>query len=422
MIFNSFLILAIFLFGYFLIIIEGIVKFNKAATALLMSIGCWAFLFYEPSLSLEKHELMLAEQMYKVSQVLFFLLGALAIVEIINAHKGFRLITKHLFIPSKRRLLWSASIATFFLSSILDNLTTTIVMVTLIAKIVQEKEERLLLGGMVVIAANAGGAWTPIGDIATTLLWINGEVTALPLIRNLFLPSFLGLLAALFWFTGKFKGEFKQESTVPEQPEPYGTFILFFGVGCLIFAPIFKVLTGLPPFMGILFGLGLMWIITDILHFNKKERDHLKVAAILPRVEISLLLFYLGILLSIYCLESAGLLKGAASWLNQHLPNTMFIPLLVGFASSIVDNVSLVAATTAMYDLNTYHVNSAFWMAIAYSAGVGGSLLIIGSAAGVAFMALEKANFLWYVKKISFPAFLTLIVGMGSFYSINSFL
>ena len=283
--------------------------------------------------------------MFKVSQVVFFLIGALAIVEIINAHKGFQVITQRLIMRSKRKLLWTTGLVAFFLSSVLDNLTTTIVMASLISKLLKDREERLMLGGAIVLAANAGGAWTPIGDVSTTLLWIYGQITAFAILRDLFLPSILGLGASLLWLSFKFKGEINNddnEELHELKTEPRGTLILILGVCCLIFVPFFKLLTNLPPFMGMIFGLGVMWVVTDLLHYKFKERNHLRVVSILPKVDISVILFYLGVLLSINSLESAGLLKKLSEWLNLHISFPNIIPVLIGLASSVVDNVSLV--------------------------------------------------------------------------------
>lgn len=412
-------VLAIFLIGYTAIVIEQFVKFNKTATALLMAVGCWTLLFLEPAESVERHLFIFTFQLFKVSQVIFFLIGALTIVEIINVHKGFYIITKNLLIPSKRKMLWATGIVTFFLSSVLDNLTTTIVMVSLIAKIVEVREERLILGGVIVIAANAGGAWSPIGDVATTLLWINGQISTFPTIRDLFIPSILGLAASLLWFTPKFKGTFANTDIELEKPEPGSTLVLLFGVCSLLFVPFFKLLTDLPAFMGMLFGLGVMWVLTDLLHFKYKERDHLRVISILPRVDISVILFYLGVLLAINSLESAGLLKNMAEWLDIHIPSPYIIPVLIGLVSSVVDNVSLVAGTIAMYDLRTFSVDSTFWQEVAYCAGTGGSILIIGSAAGIVLMAIERIDFMWYTKKITIPALLTYFVGVAVYFLIK---
>lgn len=416
---HAYLVMIVFLLGYASIVIEEMIKLNKAATALLMGIGCWTILFLEPAESAERHLFIFTFQMFKVSQVLFFLLGALTIVEIISAHKGFKIITEKLKIRSKRKMLWTSGIITFFMSSVLDNLTTTVVMVSLISKLVQEKEDRMLLGGAIVIAANGGGAWTPIGDVATTLLWIYGQITTFAIMRDLFLPSIFGLAACLTWLSFQLKGNFKEQIDIHETEEPNGTLILVLGISALIFVPIFKVLTDLPAFMGMMFGLGFMWIVTDLLHYKYRERDHLRVISILPRVDISVIFFYLGILLSINSLESAGLLKQFSDWLNLHVTSPYLIPLLIGLISSILDNVSLVAATIGMYSLKQFPTDSNFWQAIAYSAGTGGSILIIGSAAGVALMALEKVNFMWYTRKITLPALLTYFVGLGVYFALS---
>ena len=360
--------------------------------------------------------------MFKVSQVVFFLIGALTIVEIINAHKGFQIITKRLVMRSKRKLLWTTGLVAFFLSSVLDNLTTTIVMVSLISKLLDDREERLMLGGAIVIAANAGGSWTPIGDVSTTLLWIYGQITTFAILRDLFLPSILGLAASLLWLSPKFKGEINHDANNEIdalEMEPGGTLVLILGMCSLVFVPFFKLLTNLPPFMGMMFGLGVMWVVTDLLHYKYKERFHLRVVSILPKVDISIILFYLGVLLSINSLESAGLLKQLSEWLNLHVSSPTIIPVLIGLTSSVVDNVSLVAATIGMYGLEPFHTDSSFWQMVAYCAGTGGSILIIGSAAGIALMAIEKAEFMWYAKKMTIPALLTFFVGLVSYFLLS---
>ncbi len=416
---HAYWVLIVFLVGYLAIVIEEFVKFNKSATALLMAIGCWTILFLEPAESIQRHLFIFTFQMFKTSQIIFFLMGALTIVEIINTHKGFQIITEKLFISSKRLMLWVTSFITFFLSSVLDNLTTTIVMISLVGKIVKDREERLILGGLIVIAANAGGSWTPIGDVSTTLLWIYGQVSSLAIMRDLFIPSILGLIASLIWFSPKFHGNFEKTKFIPEKIEPGGALVLILGICSLIFVPFFRLITGLPPFMGVMFGLSLMWVLTDLLHYKYQDRAHLRVTAILPKVDVSIILFYLGVLLSVNSLESAGLLKTMAQWLNQHVSSFLFIPLLIGLVSSIVDNVSLVAATIAMYDLKTFPMDSVFWQMIAYCAGTGGSILIIGSAAGIALMAMEQVDFMWYTKKITLPALLTYLVGIIVYFLIS---
>lgn len=412
-------VLIVFLIGYTSIVIERIVNFNKAASALLMAIACWTILFFEPAESVQRHLFIFGFQMFKVSQVLFFLLGALTIVEVVNVHKGFSVITNSLVIQSKRKMLWVTALVTFFLSAVLDNLTTTVVMVSLIAKIVQQREDRWILGGVIVIAANSGGAWTPIGDVATTLLWINGQITTVAVMRDLFLPSIMGLVACLLWFSFKMKGNFAMSKIEKEKTEPGGTFVLIMGIAALIFVPIFKQITQLPAFMGMMLGLGFMWIVTDLMHYKYKERQHLRVTSVLPKIDISVILFYLGVLLSINSLESAGLLRNTALWLNEHVSSFSMIPIFIGLCSSVLDNVALVAATIAMYTLEQFSVDSPFWQAVAYCAGTGGSILVIGSAAGVALMALEKVDFMWYTKKITVPALLAYFVGIGVYFLVK---
>lgn len=396
-------VLAIFLIGYIAIVIEQYVNINKAATALLMSVACWTILFAEPQENVDKHLEILSNQMFKVSQILFFLMGALTIVETINVHKGFRIITDYLHVNSKKRLLWLVGLFTFFLSSVLDNLTTAVVMVSLLHKMLEQREDRLVIGGIIVIAANAGGAWTPIGDVATTLLWINGQVTTLIVMRDLFLPSIFCIAVPLIWTSIGFHGKVEARVLDPSeaQTEPGGEIILILGIISLIFVPIFKMLTNLPPFMGIMLALGIVWVFTDLLHYKSSQRDYLRITNVLPKVDMSIILFYLGILLSILALDSSGLLKAMAFWFNQHLPDPKFIAVSIGLVSSLVDNVSLVAATIGMYDLTKFGPDSTFWQLIAYCAGTGGSILIIGSAAGVAFMALEKVDFMWYAKAVA---------------------
>jgi Na+/H+ antiporter NhaD/arsenite permease-like protein len=339
---------------------------------------------------------------------------------VINVHNGFQVVTKKLYIHSKKRMLWITSLVTFFLSSVLDNLTTTIVMVSLIAKIVEQREERWLLGGAIVIAANSGGAWTPIGDVATTLLWISGEVTTTALIGYLFLPSLIGLAASFLWLGRYFHGRFEFSAVPKESSEPGSRLVLCLGVCALVFVPVFKILTGLPPFMGMMLGVGVMWAVTDILHYKNDEKQYLRLVYVLPKVDVSIILFYLGVLLSINALESAGLLKSMAEWIDGHLSSNL-IPVLIGLISSIVDNVSLVAAAIGMYGIDRFGIDSAFWLAIAYAAGTGGSILIIGSAAGVALMALEKVDFMWYLRRVAIPALAAYFVGLGIFWTIIHF-
>lgn len=413
----------LFIIGYLAVVIEEFLHLNKSATALFMAIACWTVLFLEPKESIEKHLGALGEEMFKVTQVLFFLLGALIIVEIINTHKGFAIITRVLRVSSKKKLFLLVGLFTFFLSSVLDNLTTTIVMVSIGRKLLENREERLLLGGSVVVAANAGGAWTPIGDVATTLLWISGELTAFPIIRDLFLPSLACLFTYLLLDHKNFKGTIELENRVGEEEktEPYGTLILCLGIASLIFVPVFRALTGLPPFFGMMLGVGILWYATDLLHYKYPERWHLRVTETLPKVDISVILFYLGILLSIFALESAKILEWLGNEIAIYISSPKIIPVLVGLASSVIDNVSLVAAAIGMYGLKSFGIDSEFWQLMAYCAGTGGSILIIGSAAGVAFMSIEKADFLWYLKNVSLKATLAYFSGIVIYILIYSF-
>lgn len=411
---NALLMVVFFIVGYFLITVEHMTGINKASIALLMAVLCWVLQFINPTFSGDSHQFF-CSHLADVIQVVLFLLGAMTIVEIINVHKGFNVITKIIRARSKKTFLWIVGILTFFLSSILDNLTTTVVMITLLSKWMEESEERLLIGGAVVIAANAGGAWTPIGDVTTTMLWIGGQLSSFNIVKQLLVPSFVCLAVALGIFSLKLKGNFAPKQ-LPEQDskgEPLSAFVFYLGLGALVFVPIFRALTGLPPFMGMLFGLSLMWLITDIAHFRKGSRDHLKVPHVLSKIDLSGVLFFLGILLTIGALETAGLLHRLAHFLSQSMGNQTLIATAVGLASAVVDNVPLVAATMGMYDLTQYPMDHSFWELIAYCAGTGGSILLIGSAAGVVFMGMEKVNFMWYLRKIAFPATLSYFAGIG---------
>lgn len=412
----SLLMIVAFVLGYAAITIEHVTKINKTSIALLMAIVCWVLQFINQTESQEKNLNYLSEHLADISQVIFFLLGALTIVEIINAHKGFKLISDMIHMRSKRILLWSMGFISFFLSSILDNLTTTIVMVTLLRKLTDEGEDRLILGGAVVIAANAGGAWTPIGDVTTTMLWIGGQLSTLSVMKHLFIPSVICLIASLAILSFSLKGNFSPLNPTKENKiEPMGSLVFWLGVSCLVFVPIFKITTGLPPFMGIIFGLGLMWLFTDIMHSRYENREHLLVPNIITHIDVSGVLFFLGILLAIDALHTAGLLDALSGWMNHTIGNSSIIAIVIGLASAIVDNVPLVAAAMGMYDMNQYPMDSNFWNLIAYCAGTGGSILVIGSAAGVAFMGLEKVQFFWYMRRIGFAAIIGYFAGIGTF-------
>ncbi len=407
-------IIITFIVGYFLITIEHQTKINKTSIALLMAIICWVFEFTSQHHSHEHHVTYFQEHLSSISQIIFFLLGALTIVEVISVHKGFNLILDCIKICNKRKLLWFIGFITFFLSAVLDNLTTTIIMVTLLRRMLPEGNDRLLLGGAVVIAANAGGAWTPIGDVTTTMLWISGQISTMNIMKVLFIPSIACMLAAFGCISLFLKGEFpliQKDST--EQTEPFSTTIFWLGVGCLVFVPFFKILTGLPPFMGIMFGLALLWLFTDIVHSKYEDRKHLLIPQIMTKIDVSGVLFFLGILLCIDALSTAGLLSSLAQWMDRVIGNTHIIAIAIGLASAIVDNVPLVAAAIDMYSITQHPVDSDFWNLIAYCAGTGGSILVIGSAAGVAFMGLEKVDFFWYFKRVGIPAAVGYFAGIG---------
>lgn len=407
-------ILLTFIIGYLAIIFEAKIRINKTAPALLMAVLTWMFLFLLPQFDHHFLYEQLGEKVNEVCQIIFFLLGAMTIVELIDSHKGFTIVTDLIQTSSKKKLLWILGLFTFFLSAILDNLTTTIVMISLLRKLVPEQKDRLLLGAMVVISANAGGAWTPIGDVTTTMLWINGNITSLNVMKSLFFPSIVSLIVTLLLLSKNLKGSYTKivKKAHEESPEPGARAIFFTGVLSLIAVPLFKATTGLPPFMGVLIGLGILWVLTDLIHGEEEDRKHLRVPHILTRIDTSGVLFFLGILLCISALDVAGFLKELAQFLDAKIGNLTIIATLIGIISAIIDNVPLVAAGMGMYDLVNYPVDSHFWQLLAYCAGTGGSILIIGSAAGVAFMSLEKIDFMTYFKKAGWIAFLSYLAGI----------
>lgn len=411
-----FLILITFFLGYLAIIFEYNIKVNKTASGLLMAVLTWSFLFLAQGEHREESH-YLGEKVNETSQIIFFLLGAMTLVELIDSHKGFKVVTDLIQTGSKKKMLWIIGLAAFFLSPILDNLTTTIVMISLLRKLVPDRKERVFLSSVVVIAANAGGAWSPIGDVTTTMLWIEGNITTLGVVRELLLPSLVSLFIALFLVGFRLRGRYPQlvERAHQEPVEPGARLVFFCGIGGLIFVPVFKTLTGLPPFMGILIALGVLWLITDILHAHEEGRRHLRVPHVLTKIDTSGVLFFLGILLCIGALEAVGMLSQLALWLDHYVGSLSVIATAIGILSAVIDNVPLVAATMGMYSVQTYPVDSFFWMMIAFCAGTGGSILIIGSAAGVALMGLEKVDFLWYLRHIAWVALFSYLGGVGSY-------
>ncbi len=426
------LLVLIFVIGYLAIAFEHPVKINKTATALLTGVLCWTVYI----VSVPDHNLVLGElshHLASVSEILFFLLGAMTIVELIDAHQGFKLITDRITSRNKVTLLWLIALITFFLSSILDNLTTAIVMVSVLRKLIKEPESRKLFAGVVIIAANAGGAWSPIGDVTTTMLWIGGQITPVNIMKTVFIPSLISLIIPLIYLTFKLKGSVKRDVADEDSQEEAHELIiktqnsvimLLTGLGTLLFVPIFKTITHLPPYMGILLGLGIVWVVSEILHSGKdeEERHPFTVAHALSKIDTSSILFFFGILVAIGALESTHLLSGLAQWMDQTVGNQDVIVVIIGLASAVIDNVPLVAASMGMYDLATFPADSKLWEFMAYCAGTGGSILIIGSAAGVAVMGMEKIDFLWYLRKISFTALIGYFAGVIAYLLIFSLL
>ncbi len=414
---NTILIL-IFVLAYAAIALEHPLKVNKTATALLGAGLLWTvYALAAPNADVVGQEL--GESLMSTAQIVFFLMGAMAIVEVVDAHNGFEVITAKIKTTQLSRLMWLVGFVTFFLSSILDNLTTTIVMVSLMKKLLDKREDRLFFAGMIVIAANAGGAWSPIGDVTTTMLWIGGQVTTAAIMKGLFIPSMINLLVPLSVTAWMLRGRLVQAPVRSDNAGKIETSVFerqlmfFLGLGILVAVPAFKTITHLPPFLGILFGLGILWLVGDLIHREKEDehKEHLTLASALTRIDMSSVLFFVGILLAVATLEHTHILTDVAKWLDTTVGRLDVIVILIGLVSAVVDNVPLVAASMGMYSLAQYPPDSFLWEFIAYCAGTGGSILIIGSAAGVAAMGLEKIDFIWYMKKISALALLGYLSG-----------
>lgn len=416
-----------FIIGYALIAFEHPLKINKSATALITGVLCWTIYILNASdKGIVNHEL--SESFGDVAQILFFLLGAMTIVELIDSHNGFSIITEKITKTKKSSLLWLICFITFFLSAALDNLTTTIVIVSLLRKLIKDPKERLMFAGMVVIAANAGGAWSPIGDVTTTMLWIGNQVTSVNIMLKLFVPSLICLLVPLIILSLKMKGNLERPLVLRENIKEVVSLkqqkiVFYTGVGCLIMAPIFKTFTHLPPFMGILLGVGVLWVLTEIMHKKKPHemRMPFTVTHALNRIDTTSILFFLGILICISALESVGILPAIAQWMDKTIHNDSIIAITIGLLSSIVDNVPLVAAAQGMYSMVQYPTDHFFWEFLAFTAGTGGSILIIGSAAGVAAMGIEKIDFIWYLKNISWLAIIGFFAGCGTYLAQHYF-
>lgn len=439
-----YLMIVIFVIGYACIALEHPLHINKSATALLLATLMWVcFIMGDPSTmpvfsSFQEYLLThpdesfltwlthvpLLEHLGGTAEILFFLLGAMTIVELVDTHEGFRVITNKINTTKKTNLLWIISIITFFMSAVLDNLTTSIVMIALLRKLIGDQKDRWFFAGMVILAANSGGAWSPIGDVTTIMLWIAGKVSTVNIIQMTFLASLVSMLVPLIILSFTMKGNVERPAKKGNKENKFNikgwerNLIFGVGVGALLFVPIFKTITHLPPYLGMLGGLGVLWILTELLHKNRleDERGYLSVASVLRKIDTPSILFFLGILMAVAALQTCGQL-GQLSIALDNIPmeepgKYYLITMIIGILSSVVDNVPLVAGAMGMYSFPTDHY---FWEFIAYAAGTGGSILIIGSAAGVAVMGMEKIDFIWYLKKISLLALVGYLAGCGTF-------
>ena len=442
-------IIIIFVIGYVLIALEHPFKINKTATALLTGVLCWTlFVMSEPSSSLHQSEHYsnfvkglnsndhrgvslssgeahteyviesLGHHLNEIAQILFFLMGAMTIVELVDAHHGFKFITDRIKTRNPKKLLWIVCWVTFFLSAVLDNLTTTIVMVSLIRKLIPNKQMRLFFAGMIIIAANAGGAWSPIGDVTTTMLWIGGQISSIGIIKATFVPSIVCMLIPLIYLNFTLKGDLgsAEEKVGPaDRQVDSGNLMLLLGIGALVSVPVFKTVTHLPPYLGMMLGLGVLWVVSEIINpdLDESVKKHYTAAGALSKIDMPSVLFFLGILLAVGALQSMSTLANFAEYLNSTIGDNRIIITLIGVLSSIVDNVPLVAASMGMYSTETYPMDHLIWEYLAYCAGTGGSMLVIGSAAGVAAMGMEKIEFIWYLKKISLLAAMGYLGGAG---------
>jgi Na+/H+ antiporter NhaD/arsenite permease-like protein len=438
------LILSIFAIGYLTIILEHPLKLEKTVPALIMAILCWSVIAVGHVPLVEHHnqipglESTLLHHIGKIAEIFIFLISAMTIVELVDLHEGFYVLTKQVKTHNKVKLLWLISGFSFILSSVLDNLTTTIVMISLLRSLVPDHRERWFYVSLIVIASNAGGAWSPIGDVTTTMLWIGDFISTGPLIAYLIIPSILSLVVPLIIlsFMPYFKGDINLSNSnltaKSEKKLPKGsTLMLIVGLAGLLFVPIFKTITHLPPYMGIMLSLGVVWLVSEYIQKEESFDEHKMSSArrALSRIDTSSALFFLGILLAVSALESVGILGNFASALDAYIPSTKeyfpgfigtdLVVLLLGFFSAIIDNVPLVAAAMSMYSLEEFPIDHKLWHFLAYSAGTGGSLLIIGSAAGVAAMGMEKINFMWYLKKISWIALIGFLVGAFAFIALH---
>ena len=426
------IIVTVFVIGYLCIALESLTRVNKAAIALLMCVLCWTLLMLSPGAYYPDvaaggviHHIaeVIEHHLGDAAGTLFFLMGAMTIVEIVDSNGGFNFVRDTMKTRSKRKLMWRMAFMTFFLSAILDNLTTSIVMIMVLRKLVQSREDRLIYAALVVISANSGGAFSPIGDVTTIMLWIKGVITTQGVLTEIFIPSLVSMLVPAFILQYQLTGKFDKEQNLPKADVSQFTktqrdIIFWLGVGGLCFVPVFKTLTHLPPFMGILLVLGILWTVTEVFHYNTAEDDTMakRVSDLLSRIDLSTIMFFLGILMAVAVLQEIGVLTALGESLNETFSGNYYvINGIIGVLSSIVDNVPLVAGCMGMYPVaaeGAMAIDGIFWQLLAYCAGVGGSMLIIGSAAGVVVMGLEKITFGWYMKKITWIAFTGYLAGI----------
>ena len=400
------MIAVVFVSCYAMIALEHPIKINKSAIALIAAGLMWTLYSFASPLGVHHVVEQLTEKLAETAAIVFFLISAMTIVEVTDSHGGFEVITCRIKATKLSTLLWIIGFIAFFLSSILDNMTTTIVMVALMKNLLKHHNQRLFFAGIIVIAANAGGAWSPIGDVTTTMLWIGGQVTTTNIMKTTFLASMLAMVVPLvmasFMLRGKVEAPARVEQGGCETTQFEKTVMFFMGMGSLIFVPIFKAVTHLPPYLGILLALGVVWLVGDILHRNKaaEEKEHFTLSKALKRIDMASVVFFIGILLAVATLSANGMLPALAGWLDVKVGNQSLIVIIIGLVSAIVDNIPLVAASMGMYPLAQFPPDSFIWEFMAYCAGTGGSILIIGSAAGVAAMGLEKIEFFWYARRI----------------------